>query len=115
MVEIVVAIFVLFFNSLIYYVIFLTPIWSKKMRTKNGNCDECPLLNSQRCSNYLKTTDKSNVSNPDIFVVTDIDLYSTEVVDFLKKKFPNKKYFVVTNIMCDTNNCDKNVVSKKCF
>lgn len=85
------------------------------MRTKNGNCDQCQLLNSQRCSNYLKTTDKSNVSNPDIFVVTDIDLYSTEVVDFLKKKFPDKKYFVVTNIMCDTNNCDKNVVSKNCF
>ena len=106
---------ILFFVYIINIVTFLTPNWSKKVKTKNRNCSECPLVNSDRNTNFLMATDKSNVSNPDIFVVTDLEKYGKEVVDFLKQKFSTHKYLVITNVMCLDNKQSDTVVYKNCF
>lgn len=96
-------------------VTFLTPNWSKKVKTKNGNCDKCALCNSERCKEFILATDKSNVSNPDIFVVTDLKKHGSELVNFLRSKFPNKKYLIITNVMCDNNGNLNEDVYKNCF
>lgn len=97
------------------------------MKTHNGNCDNCPLLNNPHCKDYLLTTDKSNVGEPDFFVVTNIKKHGEELVNFFVKNFKDKKYFIINSVMCEgTQDCSeycfsnfpalsKRINAKECF
>ena len=99
------------------------------MKTKNGKCDSCPLVNCNHIKNYLIATDLKNVGNPDIFVVTNIEKNGKNLYDFFKKNYPNQKFLVINNFMCENiNNIDvkdfcfsnfpalaKNINAKNCF
>ena len=78
------------------------------MRTKNGLCSECPLLDKKHIKDFLLTTDKSNVNNPEIFIVTHIVRHGKVLVDFLNREFKDKKYFIINNELCEkgTLDCD---------
>ena len=99
------------------------------MKTKNGKCDSCPLVKCNHIKNYLIATDLKNVGNPDIFVVTNIEKNGKNLWDFFKKNYPNQKFLVINNFMCENiNNIDvkdfcfsnfpalaQNINAKNCF
>jgi len=71
------------------------------MRTKNGLCSECPLLNEKHIKDFLLASDKSNVGNPDIFIVTQLKKNGEKLVQFLSKNYKDKKYFIINNVLCE--------------
>ena len=85
------------------------------MKTKNGDCDNCPLKDNKNNPEFLLAKDKSNVSNPDIFVVADIKKNGKKLFDFFKDKYSNKKFLVLNHVICDSNDEDSYKCHNHCF
>lgn len=92
------------------------------MKTRNGHCENCLFLDNKRDNNFLITNSSDNLSNLDVFVVTDFD--KSLIFKKLKSDFPDIKFALCNSHVCEgicldnsvNNNCFSNFlyISKKC-
>ena len=85
------------------------------MRTKNGDCDNCILVNNKSYKDFILASDKNNVNNPDDFIVTDISKYGNKIYDFLKDKYPSLKFDILNHVICESNNNEAYDCHNHCF
>jgi len=85
------------------------------MKTKNGNCDSCCLADKPKYDNFVIALDNKNLSNPDIFVVTNTKKHGRELFDFFKAKYADKKFVVVNYVICQGSDEEHESCKNFCF
>lgn len=79
------------------------------MKTKCGDCNNCPLITSKKFASNSIISNNNNVGDVDIMIVCDYDKDGESIVKYLKDTHPDMKYCIMNKYLCDSsgfNNVD---------